>query len=209
MPYYTYSVSGETVNPTVKAMAAAPSVGTSSDSGDLTTASHPVLMSGTSVGTSSDTGTLTTTIRAIFMAGVSAGGSSDYGILTNAHEIPPVRGLAPSFNQKDILNPHFHLPLTFSGINGGALVNEEDTGRDIVDCIKAIVGFTIGSREDMPEFGIPDLVFRQQREVVISQVREAIVDWEERSIIDVGMDFDLTDAMIWNILIEAGVTTHG
>jgi hypothetical protein len=143
------------------------------------------------------------------MDGVSVGGSSDQGKLTNAREVPPVRGLAPSYRQKDILNPHFHLPLTFTGINGGALVNEQDTGRDIVDCVKAIVGFTIGVRQDMPNFGIPEVVFRQHRELIINQVRQALAEWEDRAVMDIGAELDLNDDMIWNILIEAGVSVHG
>lgn len=114
----------------------------------------------------------------------------------------------PAYRQQDVQNPHFQLPMKFGGANGGALVNEQDTGEDIVDCIKAIVAFTIGDREDMPEFGIPDILFRQFDEVIIGQVRQAIEEWEERAAIDVDGGFDITDAQIWNLLVRAGVTSE-
>jgi hypothetical protein len=111
--------------------------------------------------------------------------------------------------QQDVQNPHFQLPFRFGGINGGAFMNEQDSGEDIVDCVKAIIGFPVEAREDMPEFGIPDLLFRQSREVIIGQVRAALDRWEERAVIDVDGDFSLTDAALWDLLIQAGVSERG
>jgi phage baseplate assembly protein W len=114
-----------------------------------------------------------------------------------------------SFRQQDVQNPHFRLPLQFGGINGGALVNEQDTSEDIIDCIKAIISFPIGTRHDMPEFGIPDLLFRQQSAIVMQQLRDAVAEWEVRPTVDVSGGPLLSDQMILDILIKAGVREDG
>jgi len=91
-------------------------------------------------------------------------------------------------------------------MNGGALVNEQDSPEDIVDCIKAIIAYPIGVRHDMPEFGIPDLPFRQERDTKIQELRDAISEWEVRAQIDAEGGPLVTDSMIWDILVKAGVT---
>ena len=114
-----------------------------------------------------------------------------------------------SFRQNDVRNPHFQLPMRFGGINGGAYMNEQDSGEDIVDCVKAIIAFPVETREDMPEFGIPDLLFQNYSPLVVAQVRAAIEQWEARAVFDVDSDFNLTDPAIWGLLISAGVSDHG
>lgn len=108
--------------------------------------------------------------------------------------------------QQDIQNPHFSVPFRFGGVNGGAFMNGQDTGDDIIDCVKAIIAYNIGDRQDLPEFGIPELLFQVYDEVTIDQVRTAVMEWEERAVIDVDGAVNLTDDMILNILVSAGVT---
>jgi hypothetical protein len=110
--------------------------------------------------------------------------------------------------QQDVQTPHFSIPFRLGGINGGAFMNEQDTGDDIVDCIKAIIAFPIGSRHDSPEFGIPDLVFRQMSDVTVGKVRAAIELWEERAALDIDGGVNVDDALIWDLLIKAGVSPH-
>lgn len=114
-----------------------------------------------------------------------------------------------TYRQQDVRNPHFRLPLQFGGIKGGALTNEQDTGEDIIDCIKAIIAFPIGSRHDMPEFGIPDLLFRVESPTVIQQLRDAIAEWEVRPTVDASGGPLLSDQKILDILVRAGVRADG
>lgn len=114
-----------------------------------------------------------------------------------------------TFRQQEIQNPHLRLPLQFGGVKGGALVNEEDSGEDIIDCIKAIVAFPHGSRHDMPEFGIPDLLFQQQNLDMIGQLREAISEWEDRHDIEVSGEPNVSDQQILDILVKAAAGEHG
>jgi len=84
--------------------------------------------------------------------------------------------------QIDVQNPHFSLPFRFGGINGAAFVNEQDTTEDIVDCVKAVLSYPIGSNEALPGFGIPDLLFRQRSATdIASSLQKSLRQWEPRS----------------------------
>lgn len=107
--------------------------------------------------------------------------------------------------QSEVDTPHFALPLRL-GKNGHVFLNQQDTGDDILDCVKAIIAYPIDVRKDMPEFGIPDLLFRQQSGAIIEQVRQAISDWEDRATTEVEGEPAITDQMISNLLVSIGVT---
>jgi phage baseplate assembly protein W len=111
----------------------------------------------------------------------------------------------PLFRQSDVQNPHFRLPFQFGGLNGGAFMNEQDTGDDVLDCIRAIIAFPIGSRHDNPAFGVPDLLFKKQGRGIIQQLRQNISEWEDRADIDTEGYPNVSDASIWQILVKAGL----
>lgn len=111
-----------------------------------------------------------------------------------------------TFRQKDVATPHLRLPFQFSNHKGAALVNEQDSAEDILDCVKAIVAFQIGSRHDLPEFGIPELPFQMYTEEVIDELRRHIEEWEDRAPIDVDGSFELNDEALWKVLTMAGIT---
>jgi phage baseplate assembly protein W len=110
-------------------------------------------------------------------------------------------------DQKDVLNPHLRLPLQFGGINGGAIVNEQDEANDVLDCVRAIIAFPLGVRQDMPEFGIPDLSFKEYDQSAVDQLRVAIEQWEERAAVDIDSSIPFTDQFIWNLLVKVRVTS--
>jgi hypothetical protein len=114
-----------------------------------------------------------------------------------------------SYRQNEVINPHFRLPLQFGGIKGGALVNEQDSSDDVIDCVRAIIAYPVGVREALPEFGIPDIMFRQETSALMVQVRAAIEQWEERVEIDIDGSFPITDSMIWDMLVKAKVIEGG
>jgi phage baseplate assembly protein W len=106
------------------------------------------------------------------------------------------------FRQRDVETPHFALPFRLGGINGGAIVNEQDSDSDITDCIKTIIAFPIGSREELPQFGIPDLLFREITTDTVSDVRDAVARWETRVDLE-GEDLPTFDEMVKSILLKA------
>lgn len=108
----------------------------------------------------------------------------------------------PNFRQKDIQTPHYAMPFRLGSINGAAIVNEQDSSEDIINCIEAIIAFPIGSREELPEFGIPDILFREITESQVPELQEAIARWETR--IDLIASEEPTfDDMIRHIILQA------
>jgi len=112
----------------------------------------------------------------------------------------------PAYRQKDVANPHFQLPFRIGGMNGGAFVNEQDSIDDIVDCIKAVIAFPIGSRQDSPTFGVPDLLFRQVNTQLASQVQIAILRCEPRGSLEVDGEPILSDEFIQKLIIKVGAS---
>ena len=62
--------------------------------------------------------------------------------------------------------PHFDLPFRFAAAPGGAAtvaaaVVEQDTTDDVIACVIALAVTPQGHRLSHPDFGLPDLTFRQ------------------------------------------------
>lgn len=86
-------------------------------------------------------------------------------------------------------------------------MNEQDSSEDVVDCIKAIVAFPIGSRQELPDFGIPDVVFEMRVGNIPMQLKNAITLWEERAAIDVEGEPLVSDELIYHTIVEAGIAS--
>lgn len=114
--------------------------------------------------------------------------------------------MAPRNNQNEVLVPHYALPLSFTGINGGARVNEQDTDEDVIDCVKAICAFPIGSRDDEPTFGIPDMLFQQrsQSSANVPALKTAIMRWEPRIAVKVSEDSSGYDELLETLVVKIG-----
>ena len=89
--------------------------------------------------------------------------------------------MASVIKQSEVETPHFSLPFRFRGFNGGAFVNEQDSEDDIFDCVKCIVAYPEASRTDTPEFGIPELAFRENISNAAALLHAAIIQWEPRA----------------------------
>lgn len=81
--------------------------------------------------------------------------------------------------------PKFKVPFSISGT--GAEVVEQDSTEEVVQCVEAIVNTPVESRDDDPEFGVPDYLFRQTGEEA-SEIADAIELWEPRATADIVSD---------------------
>lgn len=88
-------------------------------------------------------------------------------------------------------------------------MNEQDSDADIVDCIKAILAYPIGSREDLPPFGRPDIVFTETSTEISNALRAAVARWEPRAEIGSREFIDLVDHYKRAIVIQARGLEHG
>jgi hypothetical protein len=79
------------------------------------------------------------------------------------------------------INPHFRYPFRFGqGDDKHALVSEQGTEEEIVDCVIAIVKTPTGFRDDIPDFGIPEPIFQQQP-LGIDDIQASLDLWEDRA----------------------------
>jgi phage baseplate assembly protein W len=109
--------------------------------------------------------------------------------------------------QQDVTVPHFKIPFQLGGRGGGAFVNEQNSAEDVMDCIKLIISFPIGSRQDSPTFGVPDVPFQVRTTVVPQQIKDAVARWEERISLNAkGEDAIVTDAMLTQMILQTGLS---
>lgn len=75
--------------------------------------------------------------------------------------------------------PHIKLPLTLTG--SGTSVVEQDSDEEIRQCVEMILRTQVGSRIEMPEFGIEDLAFSRSTDHIEEEVLRAVEEWEPRA----------------------------
>lgn len=107
----------------------------------------------------------------------------------------------PSVRQVDVVTPHFSLPFRFGGLNGAAFVNEQDSEDDLLDCVKCIIAYPQGSRVDSPDFGTPELAFRQTPGETMTLLHEALAQWEPRVDAVIEQDTDWNE-FLYNLYVS-------
>lgn len=105
--------------------------------------------------------------------------------------------------------PHFDYPLRYD-TNGAPSVNEQDSVRDIVTNVTAILKTSPGSRGELPDFGYDDPTFSQEsygqpipQAVLVAQISR----WEPRVNVLVTTAPDALDAAIVNADIQLEVSS--
>jgi phage baseplate assembly protein W len=73
--------------------------------------------------------------------------------------------------------PHFDRP--FRIVGSSAAVVEQDSDAELTNAARTILETEHGSREEMPEFGVSDLPFRDASDVS-AEVLAAVRQWEPR-----------------------------
>lgn len=71
--------------------------------------------------------------------------------------------------------PHFASP--FQIVGKQASVIEQDSDQDLLLCVATLLRTEIGSRDELPEYGIEDLAFQGD---VTGDITDAIREWEPR-----------------------------
>lgn len=82
--------------------------------------------------------------------------------------------------------PHFAHPLRIVG--GSAQTIEQDSDEDLLLCVSTLLRTEIGSRDELPEYGIEDLAFMPD---VTGDITDAIREWEPR--VEANTDQEIDD----------------
>jgi phage baseplate assembly protein W len=75
--------------------------------------------------------------------------------------------------------PHFALP--FRVDNGAVVTTEQDSVDEIADCVQAVVVTPVGTRVEMPGFGMSSPVLTQSDSVPSTAILAALRRWEPRA----------------------------
>jgi hypothetical protein len=102
--------------------------------------------------------------------------------------------------------PHFDLPFHFEGSSVAEV--EQDSIHEVVDCIEIILRTHVGLRDYVPEFGAPDLVFKNQP-IGVDDLTSIITSQEPRASLVISEHPDVYDEMIDRIQIQANVKEGG
>lgn len=91
--------------------------------------------------------------------------------------------------------PHFAVPFRFSGRHVETV--QQDSIDDIAGCVEVIMRTPIGARSERPNFGIPDLAFRNfQKGIVGPDIEAMIVNLDPRIHVEFAESFDAFDSLI-------------
>jgi phage baseplate assembly protein W len=80
-----------------------------------------------------------------------------------------------------------HLALPFRVVNGAAVTLEQDSDADVRQCVRTILAYPLGHREDAPEFGTRDQAHRQGG-ADLAELADAVERWEDRAHVAAGRD---------------------
>jgi phage baseplate assembly protein W len=76
----------------------------------------------------------------------------------------------------DFENPHFDRPFR---VGRSVATVEQDSDEELLNCAWAILSTEVGTRDELPEFGVEELPFRSP-DFVRASTTEAVREWEPR-----------------------------
>lgn len=74
--------------------------------------------------------------------------------------------------------PHFASPFRVRA--GRAVVIEQDSDEELLQSVATLLRTPVGSRDELPEYGVPDLPFRTDTGEIEQEILAAIREWEPR-----------------------------
>jgi len=101
----------------------------------------------------------------------------------------------------DVTIPHFDLPFR---IGTKAAIVQQDTIEDVTNCVEVCVRTHVGRRKELPQFGIPDLTFRDQP-IKMSDVLQQISSNEPRAIVLIDQHPEVLDELIADVRMQTSL----
>lgn len=102
--------------------------------------------------------------------------------------------------------PHFDLPFRF--VNGRAAVVEQESIKEVTNCVEAILRYPLGFRDELPEFGAPDQVFTEGP-IDTDELESIVHRWEPRAEALIEEQTDLLDAALRHVNVQVGDSEIG
>lgn len=97
--------------------------------------------------------------------------------------------------------PHLRYPLHL-GADGSFDSVEQDTLDDVVQCVRIVSTTPVGTRVELPLFGVPRVEFQQP--VALVTFLTALYTWEPRASLLVRAAYGTRDPLEFDIQLNAG-----
>lgn len=94
--------------------------------------------------------------------------------------------------------PHFAYPFRFVGTS--AVVTEQDSAEEIMDCARAVLLCPLGFRTELPGFGVADQTFANAPDR--NAMEGALSEWEPRAMAIVETERDAFDELVSNVTVR-------
>lgn len=102
----------------------------------------------------------------------------------------------------DLQVPQLAFPLRLDS-NGDFAQVEQDSLDDITDSVAVLISTPVGSRIEVPEYGIPDVTFAPGGlDFDATALEDAIQTWEPRAKVTITDQLDSTDDMVNYVLAQ-------
>jgi hypothetical protein len=105
-----------------------------------------------------------------------------------------------------LMIPHFDIPFRIVGPR--AVVVEQDSLKEVSNCVWAILGTQIGTRLEVPSFGIEDPTFQSQP-IRTDLLVQAVLENEPRAVILMDQNPSILDSMIAEVLARVSTMEDG
>lgn len=99
--------------------------------------------------------------------------------------------------------PHFALPFRLTP-GGSVALTEQDSVDEIADCVAAILSYPLGSRPELPDFGVAEQAFIQGGPD-LDEIRAAIDAYEPRA----AVELELTDETLAEFVASVRIGVAG
>ena len=97
--------------------------------------------------------------------------------------------------------PHIAFPFKLSASGKNLLYREQDTEDEVIDCVEVLVRTPVGSRLELPGYGV-----REQEFSMGGAVKEEIVSacaiWEPRAAVTLEREPELLDGLVDNLRLN-------
>lgn len=102
---------------------------------------------------------------------------------------------------KKINTPQLAYPFEITA-SGAVREVEQDSLDEIAMSIEIILRYPLGYRDELPEFGIPDLGFRESTEDIAAMLADYVTRWETRAPVFIEEQPQQWDQMVREFLIR-------
>lgn len=96
--------------------------------------------------------------------------------------------------------PVFEHPFRLDTLSGEFSYIEQDSFEDIIQSVEVLLQTVVGSRIELPTYGVDDMLFRSGLDT--NEILARVAEWEPRAVALVDADYNELDSLITEIRVR-------